>query len=724
MPQGPSSVVSSAGSSPPPKRRRRRPARSCEQCRRRKIRCNLGQPCNGCVRARAPMQCSYRDGSPVEANQRSGVLSGVEARVEREEAITTPQRDPQVQNNTLDRHQDHVARPARPENTGDVLVSGRENQPSETIPPPQTSFPVSGNFHPVEVEPSWEDAKSDFYEALKEARMLRFGLKKQNFPTLDQPIQDLRETLPAKEVCDELIACYLRTFEPIYRVVHVPSFRREYDRIWISEQPSSVPTVSLVRLTLILALGTTFAKFDTEAEINHLWRLAQTWIQNAQWWLTGPNEKTTYNLDGLQVFCLLIIARQSTFNCRGATSWLSSGSLLRAAITMGLHRDPKLFPGMSLFQKEFRARLWATVLELAVQSCLDLGLPLHFSEGDYDASIPSNFDDSDLESACPKTPKPMGTFTDSYLQIMLAKSLSLRVEVVRLLNDFRHEKTYERALELGSQLRTACRDVATFFHVTLKDQTNSRRGSSLEANEFHHKLIDIHLRRFIMFLHRDFMLQARNDPRLYLSRKVCVEAALVIASGSKGADFNLPIQVWDDLSRLSFVGRGLFKCALSFDAMLILALEVISQFQDESANHESEVLSEMARATRAPMIRILEEIGVQLRCMIARGNLSLKRLLFSNAHLAHIRALETGRPVKSAVHETITPTLRDCITMLRDVQAITTPQESIVESESLNADFFGPDLFSNNNLTEWDISDILGFPTLGRDGQAQWPVMN
>ncbi|KAM0556819.1 hypothetical protein ACHAPJ_005879 [Fusarium lateritium] len=743
-----SPAISSTVSPQPSKRRRRRPARSCEQCRRRKIRCSLGQPCNGCVRARAPMQCSYRDASPVESvPEAPGVLSlaPVETRTEREEAAS--QRNADIQSGIVPYPRDQVSQPPRP-GTTDNAVPNQESVVSEFIPIPQSSastplstsippftprlrhvpektklfgqthwlhtaekFDISGNFHPVEIEPSWEDAKSDFYETLKEARVLRFALKKQNSSSLEQPIHDLRETLPAKSVCDGLIACYLRTLEPLYRIIHIPSFWREYDRIWEIQQSSSVPTVFLVKLTLILALGTTFASFDNDSEINHLWRLAQTWIQNAQWWLTGPNEKTTYNLDGLQVFCLLTLARQGTFNCRGATSWLSSSSLLRAAITMGLHRDPKLFPGLSLFQKEFRARLWATVLELAVQSCLDLGLPLNLSDGDYDASMPSNFNDSDLESTSLQAPNPMDTFTDSYLQILLAKSLPLRVEVIRLLNDFRHEKTHERALAIGSQLRTACRDVAAFFHSAKQSQATSREGSTLEANEFHRKIIDIHLRRFIMFLHRDFMLQARTDPRFYLSRKVCVEASLVIASASKGVDLSMPLQLWDDMSRLSFVGRGLFKCALSFDAMLILALEVITELQDESApNNEADVLIEMARASRAPLIQTLEGIYEQLRCLITRGNTSLKRLLFSNAHLAQIRALEAGRPVKPAVYETITQTLRDCVVMMREVQAATTPNESVMTTDSLSTEFFGPDLFSHNNIMEWDISDLLGFP--------------
>lgn len=42
----------------PPKRRRRRPALSCEQCRRRKMKCDRSDPCAQCVQARN-RQCTY-----------------------------------------------------------------------------------------------------------------------------------------------------------------------------------------------------------------------------------------------------------------------------------------------------------------------------------------------------------------------------------------------------------------------------------------------------------------------------------------------------------------------------------------------------------------------------------------------------------------------------------------------------------------------------------------
>ncbi|RSL99376.1 hypothetical protein CEP52_009742 [Fusarium oligoseptatum] len=471
----------------------------------------MGQPCNGCVRARVSMECSYRDGGSGDAAAvpaKARDLASAETRPEAGDGIGVSGRRRVAARPALVGDYLRAQMPrqsSRPETDDDVPLTNQESSllnnasssrplvsassSSSTCIPPHTPrlrhvpektklfgqthwlhtaerFPISGSFHPVQVEPWFNDAKADLLETLQEARNLRFALKKQNAATLEQPIRDLRETLPVKETCDDLIRCYLRTFEPMYRIIHVPSFWNEYSQVWVGEHASTLQPVFFIKLTLILALGTTFKEVSDDAEASHLWRLAQTWIQNAQWWLTGPSEKTTYNLDGLQAFCLLLLARQTTFNCRGATSWLSSGSLLRAAITMGLHRNPKLFPGLSLYQREIRARLWTTVLELCVQCCLDLGLPINLSDMDYDACPPSNYNDSDLESGSEQTPKPMGTPTDSSLQVLLAQSLPLRVEAIRLLNDFRHQQSYEKALEMGTKLRTACRDVAAFFYST------------------------------------------------------------------------------------------------------------------------------------------------------------------------------------------------------------------------------------------------------------------
>lgn len=44
---------------PPPPKRRRRPAKSCDACRARKVRCDQKTPCGPCTRARSAPKCIY-----------------------------------------------------------------------------------------------------------------------------------------------------------------------------------------------------------------------------------------------------------------------------------------------------------------------------------------------------------------------------------------------------------------------------------------------------------------------------------------------------------------------------------------------------------------------------------------------------------------------------------------------------------------------------------------
>ncbi|GFF57403.1 activator of stress genes 1 [Aspergillus udagawae] len=629
-----------------PPRKRRRPPKSCDPCRRRKVRCHREFPCGACERARTSLQCFYRPAvaasSPSIIEYSSITASCVpEVHTPPPQAVdpqthsrppaptsqSQPQDQNQYQNKIIWDLQNRVRRleeqlPGPPVSQGTTgpnpsvsqtqalrrlhdRVLGAEQQlpdashpspsvngwaipatlPRPRIPPDKTKlfgpshwlhtaekFQVLGKFDANEVEPSLQavDTRSEFAGIFKGCRQLRQAIKDQESVRLNHPVPDLLGTLPAQAVCDVLVNAYFRTFEVIYRVVHVPSFWKEYRQLWTQLQ--STPTHFLMKLVLILALGTTF--YPHRNNRVHLRRLAHTWIYAAQWWLVGPSEKSTVNLDGLQVGCLLLLARQT--NSLPGTSWLSAGSVLRMAMAIGLHRSPDLFPALSVYQSEMRARLWATVLELTLLSSLDAAMPLPFSLQDVDRTAPSNSNDEqfDTEAETPPTPQSNQHFTDSSIQILLLKSLQVRVEAVQLVsNQHGRELSYETALRLGNELRSACRDIAALFYTSQKQSRHE--GRSLGMTDFHLRFLDTYLRRHILFLHRPFMIQARKDPRFYLSRKVCLESCIVVASYAD--HLNLPSDTLDDTSHLAIVGRGSFKGALSLDVITSLGLEIVTQ---------------------------------------------------------------------------------------------------------------------------------------------------
>ncbi|KAK1762723.1 hypothetical protein QBC33DRAFT_256498 [Phialemonium atrogriseum] len=550
-------------------------------------------------------------------------------------------------------------------------------------------FQTLGKFDAVELEPSFnhafDDVQAELNSIVKDTRSLRRAVKAHDSAQLNNPVPDLLNTLPAKATCDKLVRCYLQTFEPVYRVVHVPTFWKEYNQFWEQTQIMSTSSPFVMKLVLVLAIGTVFLPDTADIDRATLHRLAQTWIYAAQWWLTGPSEKSIITLDGLQVFCLLIIARQATHNSPGGSVWLSTGSLMTMAMAMGLHRNPNMFlPTLSPFQVQMRVRLWTTVLELALQSCLNSGLPLGISIHDYDTVAPSNFDDQDLDPSGSAEPAPDDQVTDSSVQILLAKSLPLRLKVAQLLNDFRGEPSYETALKLGTDLRAACRDVAIFFHSAIPQPLSD--ASVLSRTDFHRRFLGVYLRKYILLLHRPFMLQARKDPRYYMSRKICVESAMAIGSYSREANSGLAAGVLDDLSRLSMVAAGCFKGALTMDIIMVLSLEVITQLEEESPRDSApDPLDDILKANRAPLIQTLEHIAEQLLQGIALGSASMKRYIFVSGYLSQIRAMESGRCVKQAIYTSLIESMKKCHSLLQEYRPVMSPQVSATQQWRLSS---------------------------------------
>ncbi|THC98848.1 hypothetical protein EYZ11_001695 [Aspergillus tanneri] len=554
-----------------------------------------------------------------------------------------------------------------------------------------------------DLELSFVDSQAELAGMIQECRNLRKSVKKQQAVQLNDPIPDLLSTFPPREICDQLVGNYMRTFELIYRVVHIPSFWKEYEIFW--KQPLSTSMPFLVKLGLMLTIGMTFYADRDE----HLARLGRIWIYAAQWWLVGPSEKSTANLDGLQVFCLLHVSRQTCFV--GASPWLSEGSLLRMAMTMGLHRDPRLFH-LTPFHSEIRTRLWTTVLELVIHASTDASLPLLLSPCDFDDHVPHNVKDGDFNSETKdlSLSQPLEDFTESSIQILLRQSLPVRIEVAKILNNHHTEQSYDTAIDLAAKLQSACREIAAFCQLHWS-----------QSLTMHYKFLDMQFRRYILLLHRPYMLRARKDPRFYLSRKICLESAMIIAACAE--NIKIPSDVLDDLSRMMISSTGSFRGALTLDVISALAMEIITQLEETGMGSSSSTgdlavdpLTEMARAQREPIIQILAHIEEQLLQIIGLGYPSMKRYVFLAGILRQIRAMESGQSVQPAVVKTLRDSLKKCCAMLRSSQTANAPQDSfetLIHSEPSSGLYFDP---MDPNLAV-DFSSFL-FTTFGGEHEA------
>ena len=95
---------------------------------------------------------------------------------------------------------------------------------------------------------------------------------------------------------------------------------------------------------------------------------------------------------------------------------------------MGLHRDPEHLPKMSILSVELRRRLWATIMEMVIQSSLESGLPPLISFGDFDTKPPLNINDNEIDESTQMPPasheRAMATQTSP--QLALLQSLRIR----------------------------------------------------------------------------------------------------------------------------------------------------------------------------------------------------------------------------------------------------------------------------------------------------------
>ncbi|KAL4866970.1 hypothetical protein BDV12DRAFT_187061 [Aspergillus spectabilis] len=666
-------------------RKRRRPAKACEQCRHRKVRCDLNVPCGPCTRAKTSLDCLYRDGratasttavhrsSPDQTRSRgigenlltpTSIPDGATTNGDLQQAIRNIQgRLSTLEKRVSDSKTDEASalRPAlqrelralteRVDTIEGQLTTGSDaGYAAGALARDRTSFSISQMMSQKDPEHSLGELRNNSVSTIKDCRDLRQSIKSQRSVKFNDPLPDIRSTIPSKKECDELVHCYLRTFESIYRVIHVPSFWTEYEEYW--SQPPSTSSPFLVKLLLILAIGT-----------DETHQVTQKWIYAAQWWLAGPSETSTVNLDGLQVLCLLLVARKA---CGlGASPWLSAGSLMRMAVAMGLHRDPSRFASLPIFQAEMRLRLWATVLELELQESLDSATPV-LVPPNVDAGAPSNVNDKDLSHSTSSiaTSEPSDVVTDTSVQALLHDSVRIRMQVLEVIHNCQSQ-SYEQALDLGAKLRAICRKVAGFFRTVRGPQ---QFGSPLELTEFHAGFLDVQLHRYILAVYTPFIIRARKDPQYYYARKACLESAARITSYA--GTLNVPSQIPDDLLRLFVSGKGSFKGPLSLDIISTLGLEIITQLEEDCPppclpGVAGDPLDRVADANRDHLIQTLEHILNQLFYIISRGTPSMKRYGLLAAVLGQIRAMKAGQDVKRTVYEAVTQSFKDCHSALQ-----------------------------------------------------------
>ncbi|EXJ77022.1 hypothetical protein A1O3_10179 [Capronia epimyces CBS 606.96] len=648
-------------------RRRRRPALSCLECRRRKIKCDRQDPCSHCVSVAIPcVHKVFRD-APETSNQRQPVQSRTQGQAAVSSSVDTPSSRAQRQQSRIHGIVNETGRvPSR------LLVAGADISQSTPAPAPAGPTEVTTAQSPPTTRA--EDERPSVHALLRRIQHLENSLATSLVPAHSEPGVELTDRQPVHP--DTRVSLYkTRTLKWSYWV----GMADEFD---------------LIKACYSAAGGGPLASHgetddDDKANSFHGPKIESMLEENGgppaqdqSAWLSGPLEKDRLDVSGLQVSCLVIPARQ-IFSIGGDLVWVLMGSVIRLTMQMGLHRDPKHLPTMSLLQAELRRRLWATVLEMAIQSALDSAMAPIISLDHFDTEAPSNCNDDEIDgSTIELVAHPRSIYTSSSIQLILLDSMPTRLRILQLVGGLKPELSYQDALSLSAEVTESYCAYRKF------GQENIHSGMT----PFHRNLIDYFVRRFLIPLHCLFASKVQANPLFYYSLKVNLDVAMAIVSPEPD----------DGFSRIMATGGGLFREGLWY-ATSIIDREILSQVsvqRREGTLHRNAQHRELLKQAVRDMISLAV-------ARMHQGDTNVKTHMFLSMILAQTEATEEGVPCELMIAQGARDSLRLCHDMLQ-TQAGTEP---VPYDDHAGVTFSTLDGVPENSL--WDLDLEYFLPDLG-----------
>jgi hypothetical protein len=556
----------------PPSRKRQRVRLSCLECRRRKLSCDRGFPCERCIKSGTPDRCSYEGRNGEVVNASSGIpppFAQLDARRFGLGDSLSP-RDSDVVRQDHDRIRkleleiaqlkNMLARPGAKDSLDGSTIAGT-NSPSTqkedndidaaTRPEVQECL-VAGKlvgekgelrfFRGKEFRTRYfgpHNASMAFVELTGLCPFMRETADEWLRPVIMHDRKDrkrrrddrellfqasdpeLEAILPTKEETDALVSVYLDQFEQVHRIVHIPTFQREYEQFWV---PGSKPRYAAFT-ALVLAMLAVASCVHTHEDLKfigmmssgRLW--AEKWIKALEFWQAKQSQKHR-RLIHYQVACLLYLGKRVN-TIKKKRFWTSSGALIQDGIAVGLHREPSHMAGnITVYNQEMRRRIWATVQEFDMQASFDHGLPTLVSQLHYDVNAPSNLDDDDFDENTTELPqpKPNSEYTFSSFQHLARQSLPLRLELSRLLTGPTSDIDYDQVIRYTNDLT---HEIDALPSWDMNGENIKGKKNPLTA----YTLLHIQLRQYIIPLHQPYLKLRKQNSKYQYSEIIYYNAA-------------------------------------------------------------------------------------------------------------------------------------------------------------------------------------------------------
>ncbi|KIW56636.1 hypothetical protein, variant [Exophiala xenobiotica] len=307
-------------------------------------------------------------------------------------------------------------------------------------------------------------------------------------------------------------------------VIHPKQFQREYHQFWKNPTAVSVPW-----------LGLLFSMLQLSAQVSSQLR------SNASQPVLDMDE-TVANFRHCALECLTLedYAKADIHLLQGmlthleaeyfqsldpqANFYILTGTIVRVALMINLHRDPRHFSNLSPFEAETRRRLWLCIVHGDILLSFQMGLPSMIPYGQSDTGMPKNLREDDFDEDTKVLPesRPIDGTTNVAFYLAKAPVIELLGRIATHLQDVHVPK--EAVHNLDAQLRTARAGVPAYYQVRPIEEALIDPAYVIMRR---YAVDQICLTGFCI-LHRKGMVAARFDEHSIYSRKACIDAAMTM----------------------------------------------------------------------------------------------------------------------------------------------------------------------------------------------------
>ncbi|KAL7940495.1 fungal-specific transcription factor domain-containing protein [Trichoderma barbatum] len=433
---------------------------SCFNCRRRKSRCNRQNPCAFCYKA--GVECLYPSTGRMPTRQHNPTTSSItshqtpqsrkRSEMQVQELLSRlKQLESVVDGMKAEAHDKDL--PSRHTNLGNV--SPGNSEPSSRVEREAASsgahamdsyhdlsHDLSRSFGSLHVcEGGTLYTSNGFWAALQgELRSVReafetgdiFDLshadesppmhevEADQMPFTFDETNPLESTLlPAPHLMSTIWKLYVENVDPFIKVLHVPTMS-EVIQLFEGGVDKLSPGMRALLFSICLAAVASLSDSDVQETFGEAKeKVLSYFVLGTEKALSEAGILKTTDLCVAQASLIYLESAGHRYGMR--TVWMMSGILVRAAISVGLHRDGATFPKVSYFEAEMRRRLWWHIccFDARVSQCYAPETIIPNSM--LDAREPTNCNDADLEVNMIKEPTAREGFTDASFTLLACK---------------------------------------------------------------------------------------------------------------------------------------------------------------------------------------------------------------------------------------------------------------------------------------------------------------